>query len=72
MSRPYNCPETTVRLMVDAAPVPGTNFSVTQYGPGDRGFCGGRWWVDVNNNNVQDAGDDFFLCPLLGSGRATP
>jgi hypothetical protein len=44
----------------------------TDFGPGDPGYLGGRWWVDVNGNGVQDAGDHFFLCPLLGPGRETP
>ena len=42
----------------------------TEYGPGDPGHLGGRWWVDENSNNVMDEGDSFFLCPLLGPGRA--
>jgi len=41
----------------------------TLYGPGDHGFVGGRWWVDVNGDNIQDEGDLFFSCPLLGPGR---
>ena len=45
---------------------------VTEYGPGDAGYRGGRWWVDVNGNGVQDAADRFFLCPLLPPGRSTP
>jgi len=44
----------------------------TEFGPGDPGYLGGRWWVDVNGNGIQDAGDHFLLCPLLGPGRATP
>ncbi|MFZ3080805.1 MAG: hypothetical protein WA109_14075 [Bellilinea sp.] len=45
---------------------------VTEFGPGEPGYLGGRWWVDVNQNGVQDAGDNFLLCPLLGPGRSTP
>ena len=45
---------------------------VTEFGPGDPGYLGGRWWVDVNGNGYQDEGDHFFHCPLLGPGRATP
>lgn len=45
---------------------------VTEFGPGDPGYLGGRWWVDVNGNDVQDAGDKYLLCPLLGPGRAEP
>jgi len=44
----------------------------TEFGPGEPGYLGGRWWVDVNGNNVQDAGDKFLLCMLLGPGRTTP
>jgi len=45
---------------------------VTEFGPGDPGYLGGRWWIDVNGDGMQDAGDSFFLCPLLGPGRASP
>ncbi|MCB0196415.1 MAG: hypothetical protein KDJ65_30965 [Anaerolineae bacterium] len=44
---------------------------VTEFGPGDPGYLGGRWWIDSNGNDVQDEGDTFLLCPLLGPGRAT-
>ena len=44
----------------------------TEFGPGNPGYLGGRWWVDVNGNSVQDEGDHFFLCPLLPPGRTTP
>ena len=44
----------------------------TEFGPGDPGYLGGRWWVDLNDNGIQDAGDRFFHCPLLGPGRETP
>ena len=44
----------------------------TQYGPGDPGYLGGRWWEDTNGNGVQDATDHYFLCPLLGPGRTSP
>lgn len=44
----------------------------TDLGPGDVGYVGGRWWVDENGNGIRDAGDHFFLCPLLGPGRETP
>jgi hypothetical protein len=44
----------------------------TQFGPGDPGYLGGRWWEDINGNGLQDANDHFFLCPLLGPGRETP
>lgn len=44
----------------------------TQYGPGDVGYLGGRWWVDENGNGVMDHEDTYFLCPLLGPGRTEP
>jgi hypothetical protein len=45
---------------------------VTEFGPGDQGYVGGRWWIDNNGNGLQDDGDTFLLCPLLGPGRAEP
>jgi len=44
----------------------------TEFGPGDPGYLGGRWWIDNNGNGYQDEGDTFLLCPLLGPGRETP
>ncbi len=44
----------------------------TEFGPGDPGHRGGRWWLDLNNNGEMDNGDAFFSCPLLGPGRLEP
>jgi hypothetical protein len=44
----------------------------TEFGPGDSGYLGGRWWVDSNPNGIMDDDDTFFSCPLLGHGSATP
>jgi len=44
----------------------------TEFGPGQAGYLGGRWWVDENGNGVRDSEDHFFLCPLLPPGRPTP
>lgn len=44
----------------------------TEFGPGDQQYVGGRWWVDVDGNNVMDPTDDYFSCPLLGPGRTDP
>lgn len=44
----------------------------TEFGPGDPGYLGGRWWVDANGNGEMDEGDAFFSCPLLGPGRDAP
>jgi len=44
----------------------------TEFGPGDPGYVGGRWWVDANGNGEMDESDVYFSCPLLGKGSATP
>ena len=50
----------------------GPNGLQTEWGPGDHGYVGGRWWLDANGNGEQDEGDAFFICPLLGPGSPTP
>jgi hypothetical protein len=45
---------------------------VTEFGPGDVGYRGGRWWIDTNPNGYMDPEDTFLLCPLLPPGRETP
>lgn len=40
---------------------------MTDYGPGDRGYVGGRWMIPDG-----EGGFDYLLCPLLGPGRETP
>ena len=44
----------------------------TEFGPGDPGYLGGRWWVDANPNGMMDEDDAYFICPLLGPGREAP
>lgn len=44
----------------------------TPYGPGDKDYVGGRWWIDTNLDGQMDNGDMYFSCPLLGPGRAEP
>ena len=44
----------------------------TEFGPGDPGYLGGRWWEDTNQNGIMDASDHYFLCPLLPPGRTSP
>ena len=44
----------------------------TEFGPGEVGHLGGRWWIDANPNGMMDSGDLYFLCPLLGPGRENP
>lgn len=50
----------------------GPNGLQTEFGPGDPGYVGGRWWVDANGNGEMDAGDRYFGCPLLPPGREEP
>jgi hypothetical protein len=52
--------------------IPTADGLTTEFGPGDKGYVGGRWWIDNPNSGVvgrMDANDTFFLCPLLGPGR---
>jgi hypothetical protein len=42
----------------------------TEFGPMDTGYYGGRWWVDDGDGEMGDE-DTYFLCPLLGPGRAS-
>jgi len=51
--------------------IPDMNGLETEFGPGEVGHLGGRWWIDLNGNDEMDEGDKFFLCPLLGPGRET-
>ncbi|WNC68028.1 hypothetical protein RI845_16070 [Thalassotalea nanhaiensis] len=51
--------------------VPTMNGLTTEFGPGDEGHLGGRWWIDLTDDGVMNEGDKFFLCPLLGPGRTT-
>lgn len=44
----------------------------TEFGPGDPGYLGGRWWMDSDEDGVQEDSDHFFLCPLLGPGYEAP
>jgi hypothetical protein len=50
----------------------GAQAPYTEFGPGDIGYLGGRWWVDENGNDIMDPEDTYFLCPLLGPGRSEP
>ena len=50
----------------------GPNGLTTEFGPGDQGHVGGRWWIDDDSVPGMTAGDTYFLCPLLGPGRTSP
>jgi hypothetical protein len=52
--------------------IPGVDGLATQFGPGDPGHRGGRWWIDLDESGTMNEGDKFFLCPLLGPGRGAP
>ena len=68
--------------IVTADPVPphgpfqrlymGANGLTTDAGPGDSGYVGGRWWMDVDGGGQMDDGDHYFVCPLLPPGREAP
>lgn len=51
---------------------PSPNGLQTEFGPGDTGYLGRRWWLDANGSGVMDEGDKYFSCPLLGPGRENP
>lgn len=63
-------------VSADALPMHGRfqklENGATDFGPGDPGYLGGRWWIDKNDDGLQNAGDVFLLCPLLPPGRPTP
>ena len=44
----------------------------TEFGPGQKGYVGGRWWIDVDGDDIMGPSDVYLLCPLLGPGRTTP
>ena len=44
----------------------------TEFGPGQPGHHGGRWWIDDNGNGEMDEEDVYFPCPLLGPSREEP
>lgn len=50
----------------------GENGPTTDYGPGDHGHVGGRWWIDLDEDGAMGPDDMYFLCPLLGPGRPAP
>jgi len=56
-------------LQMDGPPPLGLQ---TEFGPGDRGYVGGRWWVDLDDDGEMGEDDGYFSCPLLGPGRETP
>ena len=51
--------------------IPSETGLSTEFGPGEVGHLGGRWWVDLNDDGYMDEDDHYFLCPLLGPGRSS-
>lgn len=51
--------------------IPDMDGLETEFGPGEVGHLGGRWWIDINGDDLMDKDDKYFLCPLLGPGRET-
>jgi len=47
-------------------------FAVTDFGPGDRGYKGGRWEAYIFDHNGNPVAVRHFECPLLGPGRESP
>ncbi|MCH8285289.1 hypothetical protein IIB79_02015 [candidate division KSB1 bacterium] len=58
----------TVVTAVALAPDPearcGAGSLITEFGPGDHGYVGGRWELTMPNGDVV-----HFVCPLLGPGE---
>lgn len=46
--------------------------AVTEYGPGDPGYVGGRWEAYIFDSNGDLVTVRYFECPLLPPGRETP
>lgn len=61
----------SARVLPNKGPFQKLENGVTEYGPGDRGYVGGRWWID-DGDGIREDEDTFLLCPLLGPGRPMP
>jgi hypothetical protein len=46
--------------------------AVTDYGPGDREYVGGRWEAEIYNAGGVLVDTRYFECPLLPPGRDAP
>jgi len=46
--------------------------AVTEYGPGDPGYRGGRWEAWIYDSQGQLVTTRYFECPLLPPGRREP
>ncbi len=59
-------------VLPNKGPFQKLDSGMTEWGPGQPGYLGGRWWEDTNHNDIRDDTDTYLLCPLLGPGRETP
>ena len=58
----------SAKVLPNEGPFQKLENGVTEFGPGDPGYLGGRWWID-NGDGVRGDEDTFLLCPLLPPGR---
>ena len=61
----------SAQVLPNKGPFQKLENGVTEYGPGDRGYVGGRWWID-DGDGIREDEDTFLLCPLLPPGRPMP
>lgn len=47
-------------------------FAMTDFGPGDPGYVGGRWEAFIYDVDMNLVAVRYFECPLLGPGRENP
>jgi len=45
---------------------------MTEFGPGDKGHVGDRWWIDVNGDGEMDDGYKYFICPCWVRASKSP
>ncbi len=61
----------SAKVLPNKGPFQKLEDGVTEFGPGDQGYVGGRWWID-DGDGIRGDEDTFLLCPLLGPGRTEP
>jgi len=61
----------SAQVLPNKGPFQKLENGVTEFGPGDPGYLGGRWWID-DGDGIREDEDTFLLCPLLPPGRPMP
>lgn len=61
----------SAQVLPNEGPFQKLEGGATDYGPGDPGYLGGRWWID-DGDGIRGDEDTFLLCPLLPPGRPMP